>query len=171
LSKSTVVYFMTVPLYNRTMREYQSQTKDKISRFEAILIVAIIIMLAFFVHLGIEWYHIHLAHGNDNMKENTAESTARINSANGTDCVIQDCPGTMENPCPHYHDHVFTGYWDIKTETIVADKPDGYNEAKDMSIGDETWYGDIGTMVIEVTSDGKGNIQLKWVKGAQHESF
>ena len=54
------------------------------------------------------------------------------------------------------------------TKHIVGEKPAGYNEYSEMNIDDQTFYGDPGTMVIQVTA-GNGKVTASWVKGKGSE--
>jgi hypothetical protein len=148
------------------MMERQDHSIGKISVLELVLIIFISLMCLFVGYKGIEWMNANTAHGNDSMLANTAESEAKINSNNGLECVVQDCPSKSGGICPHQigTDGTTLGYLDKETKHIVADRPYGYNEYTEMDIQDESYYGDRNTMVIQVTAH-QGEISVCWVPG------
>ena len=142
--------------------------KGKISRFETILILVIIACLAFFVFIGLKWEKDSLDTGNDSLRENTAKSVAIVNSNNGIQCMIKDCPSYSGGTCTHqYGTDGYFGYYDDVSNTIVGDLPSGYNDGTEMNIDGKKYYGDRGTMVIKVTIEPGEEPVLSWVKGKE----
>ena len=138
--------------------------KQKLSVMEVILMIAIIAMSVFFIVLALEWPARSTARRDDALRVNTALSAARINSNNGQNCVVEDCPGGDD--CPHKHGKYWIGYLDISDNKIRGEKTAGYNEEKRVALGDKVYKGNIGTMVVEVRSDGS-QVTARWVKGAE----
>ena len=138
----------------------------KISVFEMILIVCIAVMLLFLASKGFDWMADQTAHGNDSLLVNTALSEARINSNNGLNCVVQDCPSKNGGLCTHQVGDATIGYIDNVTKHIVGDRPYGYNQSTHMDIDDKVYYGDAGTMVIMVKAE-QGNVTASWVPGKE----
>lgn len=136
--------------------------KNKLSRFEVLLIIAIVLMSAFFVVLALEYPKQATAHRDDALMANTALSVARVNSNHGTGCVVNDCKG---GNCPHRHGKSTIGYLDTMTNTIVGGRPKGYNEERRIRLDGKVYHGKTGTLVIEAKADESGNVSLSWVKG------
>ena len=64
-----------------------------VSPFELVLIIGIVLMLAVFGVIIYQYHALQVAHGNDTLAVNTAESVAKTNSLNGISCPVNDCPG------------------------------------------------------------------------------
>lgn len=137
--------------------------KQKISRFEAILIAAIIIMAAFFGVIALEWPAHSIAHRDDALWANTALSDGIINSNNGENCVVDGCE--KEN-CEHMKLSAYIGYFDPSDNTIIAEKPEGYNEETRISLDGNIYRGEINTLVIEVKAEN-GEVSVSWVEGKE----
>lgn len=152
------------------MEERIGNQAGKITVLELFLIICISLMSIFVIYKGVKWIQANTAHGNDSMLVNTAESEARINSGNGAECVVQDCPSKTNGLCTHVIDAKGTtvGYLDKITKHIVGEKPYGYNEYREMNIGDQTYYGDVNTMVIQVAACN-GEVSVSWVPGRSNE--
>lgn len=148
------------------MREKWNSCSGKISNLEMMLIVLIALMCLFITFKGVQWAADNTAHGNDSLLANTAESEARINSNNGLNCVVQDCPSRSGGVCSHQigNDGTTVGYLDKTTKHIVGEKPYGYNEYTEMDIGDMQYFGERNTMVIQVTAKD-GVVTASWVPG------
>ena len=136
--------------------------KGRISLLELVVIILLIIEGAFLLTKGFGWYADKATTGDDSFLVNTADSTARVNSLNGMNCPVSDCGSAGE--CAHLKGDSYVGYFDETTHHIVAYPPKGYNQNKEMHIGDETYYGEPGTMVIEIKCKN-GVVKLSWVKG------
>ena len=151
------------------MKGKLTDASGKISVLEMILILFIALMTSFIVYKGFAWLAAMTAHGNDSLLVNTAVSEAKVNSSNGINCVVEDCPSNTGGVCTHWTGlNETVGYMDKVTKHIVGDKPAGYNEYSEMNIDDQTFYGDPGTMVIQVTA-GNGKVTASWVKGKGSE--
>lgn len=138
--------------------------RQKISRFEAILITAIILMAAFFIGLALIWPSHSAAHRDDALWANTALSVGIINSDNGQDCVVNECPhGGL---CTHHTVNGYVGYFDPSTNTIAGEKPAGYNEETTIRLDGKKYRGRKGTLVIRVISDNN-DVTVDWVEGNQ----
>lgn len=148
------------------MRKKLKDTSGKVSVLEMMLIILIACMSAFLVYKGFAWAAENTAHGNDSLLANTADSEARINSNNGQNCVVQDCPSRTGGVCSHLIDNSggTVGYLDKVTKHIVGDRPYGYNEATEMDIGDQQYFGDKNTMVLQVIAQD-GKVTVSWVQG------
>ena len=137
------------------------ENKGRISLIEMVALIVIIPTLLFLGYKGIYWYYDNIVNGNDAHFVNTAESIARVNSLNGTQCPVDSCCGTN---CRHYFGDHYIGYYDSISHKIVGEKMEGYNQASRMKAGKTYYYGDEGTMIIEIDCKD-GVIELKWVKG------
>jgi hypothetical protein len=148
------------------MKRKLSDCSGKISVLEMILIVFIVLMSGFVAYKCFEWVGNATAHGNDSLLANTAASEAAVNSNNGQECVVQNCPSRTGGVCAHIvnSDGATVGYLDKVTKHIVGEKPYGYNEYTEMDIGEEEYFGDKNTMVIQVKAE-KGAISVSWVPG------
>ncbi len=123
----------------------------------------IILMLGFFAVIGIRWYAVRMQHGDDKLTLNTAISVAKVDSLDGQRCPVDGCSGGR---CLHRRsDGSYVGYYDNVKNTIVGDKPKGYNEYTTMRIGHNTYRGARGTMIIRVKTKS-GRITMSWVSGA-----
>lgn len=136
--------------------------RGEISVLELILIPLIVFFAVFFLIQGGDWMKIRVNHGNDGLTANTAESVARINSNNGLNCPVDGSSGR----CPHWTSSGYIAYYDNVGNTIVGEKPYGYNEDSTMVIDGKKYYGDPGTMVIKVVCS-EGKITLSWEEGRQ----
>lgn len=132
------------------------------SQLEVILITGIVIMCVFFAGLYVRWHVNQQAKGDDALMENTADSVARINSNNGLNCPVDGSSG----PCPHWTSEGWVAYYDNGINTIVGDKPRGYNEYTTMEINGIKYHGARNTMVIKVVCR-EGYMQLSWEKGKE----
>lgn len=137
--------------------------KQKLSRMEVILVAAIIAMSAFFIGLALEWPARATERRDDALRVNTALSAARVNSSNGQNCVVEDCPG---GDCPHKHGKYWIGYLDISDNKIRAEKTVGYNEERKIVLDDKVYRGKRGSLVVEVRSDGN-DVSARWVEGKE----
>ncbi|MBR2787550.1 MAG: hypothetical protein IKD94_00155 [Erysipelotrichaceae bacterium] len=138
-------------------------TKGRISLLELVIIILLIFEGAYFLTKGFGWYAKNATTGDDKLLVNTAESTAKVNSLNGTNCPVSDC--LHGDSCTHKRGEYYVGYFDSKTHHIVGYAPKGYNQNNEMYIGDEVYHGAPGTMVIEIRCKD-GEVKLAWVKGS-----
>lgn len=133
-----------------------------LSRIEIICITIIICTIVVFGFSGVSWYRAQQLKGEDNLMLNTAESVATSNTIT-TPCPVRGCDGNTT--CTHKSaDDTYTGYFSHPLNTIGGDIPKGYNSYKTMTIGDKTYHGKAGTMVIKVEAKD-GELTLSWVKG------
>lgn len=137
--------------------------RRKFSKFEVLLLTAIILMAAFFVILALRWPAESTAHRDDALMANTALSVARVNSNHGTACVVNDCDGGKE--CTHQRGKSTVGYFDTRTNTIVGERPAGYNEETRIRLNGKTYRGKRNTLVIEAKAANDGTVTLRWVEG------
>lgn len=135
--------------------------RGSISLLEMIVIPLLVLEGLYLLYAGYGWYHRRVARGDDALKLNTCESVAKVNSLNGVQCPVNGCSG---QDCVHHIDGGYIGYYDNVSNTIIADKPEGYNESTVLKIGDQTYNGKPGTLVIEVKVVN-GTLQYRWVKG------
>ena len=136
--------------------------KGRISLLELIIIILLILEGAFILLKSGDWLADKSTSGNDRLLENTADSTARVNSLNGMDCPVDGCGrGAL---CTHKQGDYYVGYFESVSHKIVAYPPKGYNQNYEMRIGKTKYYGDPGTMVIEIRCK-EGVVELNWVKG------
>lgn len=148
------------------MKDKLADSSGKISVLEMMLIIFIALMSCFIIYQGIAWMGANTAHGNDSLLANTAASEAAVNSNNGLNCVVQNCPSRSGGVCSHQigTDGATVGYLDKVTKHIIGEKPYGYNEYTEMDIGDAQYFGAKNTMVLQVTAE-KGKITVCWVPG------
>ncbi len=137
-------------------------TKGRISLLELIVIIFLVIEGGYLLTKSLGWYCDKATGGDDSLLVNTADSTARVNSLNGQCCPVSDCGSYGE--CEHFKGQYYVGYYDDVTHHIVAYPKKGYNQNQEMHIKDKTYYGDPGTMVIEIRCRS-GEVLLDWVKG------
>lgn len=125
------------------------------SKIEVFCIVGICLIIAFLLFLGVRYYLGQMEKGNDSLRENTAESTARMNiSTSG--CVVNGCDGE-DKTCTHREGEETTGYFDPVEKKILGEKIKGYNEHP---IDDK----EKNTLIIRVTADQSG-IVIDWIEG------
>ncbi len=136
-------------------------TKGSVSVLEIIVIPLLIVEVLYLLWAGFSWYHRHVASGNDNMKLNTCESVAKVNSLNGMQCPVNGCDGTN---CTHHIAGGYIGFYDNVSNTIVGEKTQGYNESEKEVIGKEEYFGEVNSLVIEVKVIN-GELKYRWVKG------
>ena len=136
-------------------------TKGSVSVLEVIVIPLLIVEALYLLWAGFSWYHRHVASGNDNMKLNTCESVAKVNSLNGMQCPVNGCDGTH---CTHHITSGYIGFYDNVSNTIVGEKTQGYNESEKEVIGKEEYFGEVNSLVIEVKVIN-GELKYRWVKG------
>lgn len=136
-------------------------TKGSVSVLEVIVIPLLIVEVLYLLWAGFSWYHRHVAVGNDNMKLNTCESVAKVNSLNGMQCPVNGCDGTN---CTHHITDGYIGFYDNVSNTIVGEKTQGYNESEKEVIGKEEYFGEVNSLVIEVKVIN-GELKYRWVKG------
>lgn len=136
-------------------------TKGSVSVLEVIVIPLLIVEVLYLLWTGFSWYHRHVAGGNDNMKLNTCESVAKVNSLNGMQCPVNGCDGTN---CTHHITDGYIGFYDNVSNTIVGEKTQGYNESEKEVIGKEEYFGEVNSLVIEVKVVN-GELKYRWVKG------
>lgn len=141
------------------------EVKGKISRFELGLIVAVVCMLCYIAVLGINYVRNLFYTGNDTMLVEVAKDEARLNSNQGSNCVVYGCD---KEHCVHEigMDGTTVGYLDRTTKHIVGFLPKGYNESSIMEIDNKTYQGEVGTMVIQVKANQEG-VSASWVKGKE----
>jgi hypothetical protein len=137
--------------------------KGRVSLIELVAIIIIAIEVLFLIGSGLGWIDFHVSSGNDSGYLNTCESEAKINSLNGTQCPVNDCPNSSGD-CEHYINGSYIGYFDSVTNTIVGEKPKGYNSSKNPEVDGKTYAGKAGTMVIEVIVKD-GSITYEWTGG------
>lgn len=131
------------------------------SRIEVICITGIVSVVIFLVFMGIDWYGTRMKKGNDAMMETTAMRLASSDAMTGG-CPVKNCGGDM---CDHRdQDGRYVGYFDRPSNSIAAIPGEGYNEYKVMTIGEKTYYGRPGTMIIKVVCRN-GEVTLSWVEG------
>lgn len=136
-------------------------TKGSVSVLEIIVIPLLIVEVLYLLWTGFSWYHRHVASGNDNLKLNTCESVAKVNSLNGMQCPVNGCDGTH---CTHHITGGYIGFYDNVSNTIVGEKTQGYNESEKEVIGKEEYFGEVNSLVIEVKVIN-GELKYRWVKG------
>ncbi len=144
------------------MQKLKSQNGQALSVFELCLVVGIIIMLVFWLFVGSDIILNYQKRGNDNLRENTCESVAMVESNNGMNCPLDGRSDT----CPHYTSNGYVSYYDDISNTLVESKPYGYNDYNVMKIGNQKYYGPEGSMVIKVYCQ-EGHIQYSWEIGKQ----
>ena len=133
-----------------------------LSRVEFFCIIGICAAAVFFIISGIFWYRDRQLKAEDTLMVNTAESVAISNTLSGL-CPVRGCDGGAS--CTHKTaDNTYVGYFSHPLNTIGGDLPKGYNSYKTMTIGDKTYHGEPGTMVIKVEMKD-GELTLSWVKG------
>jgi len=136
--------------------------KGNISVVEIFIIFLLCLEALYLLYKGGSWLAQEATGGNDRFLENTAESTAVVESLNGLQCPVYGC--SDQTFCTHQQGEWYVGYFDEKTHHIIAYAPKGYNQNKVMRIGNKKYYGDPGTMVIMIRCRN-GEIELSWVKG------
>lgn len=138
------------------------ESTEGLSRMEFLCIIGISFMAVFLIFTGIIWYRDRQLMAEDTLMINTAESVATSNTIT-TPCPVRGCDGNTT--CTHKSaDGTYTGYFSHPLNTIGGDLPKGYNSYKTMTIGDKTYHGKAGTMVIKVEAKD-GELTLSWVKG------
>ena len=135
--------------------------KGRISLLELLIIIFIVVEVIFLGYKGIHWYYVELTGGNDGLAANTAYSTAVANSLNGHQCPVSKCDGGSE--CAHFKNDEYVAYYDLETHLIVGEAPKGYNQSKVMRINSKLYFGDPGTMVIEIRCRDD-DVSISWVK-------
>lgn len=140
-----------------------TENKGRISLLELAVIIVLIIEAAYLAMNGFGWTAYRATKGDDRLLVNTADSTARVNSLNGMNCPVSDCP--HGDSCTHKRGEYYVGYFESVSHHIVGFAPKGYNQNNEMHIGDEVFYGAPGTMVIEIRCK-EGTVELRWVKGS-----
>jgi hypothetical protein len=136
-----------------------SLPSKKLNRLEFFLILAILIMLSFIAYIFLSFHAREVARGNDALTENTAESVAKVNSNNGADCPVDSCPG---GNCIHKVGNQYVGYYDSVGNKILSYPTKGYNSGDTMTIGEKTYKGRPGSMVLRVKT-GDHKIQMDWI--------
>ena len=130
-----------------------------VSPFELVLIIGIVLMLAVFGVIIYQYHALQVAHGNDTLAVNTAESVAKTNSLNGISCPVNDCPG---GDCPHHFLNRYVGYYDYTSHKIVARPTGTYNQSKNPEALDKTYKGEAQTMLLRVVTEN-GTIKIDWI--------
>jgi Tfp pilus assembly protein PilV len=115
--------------------------------FSVSVIICIIIGIIVF---AVSNYQKKAAVGTDKLNMITAKNLAEVN-INETGNIFGNDNLT----------HI--GYYDDKSNQIVADIPKGYNKYSVMTVDKVMYTGAPGTMVIRITYDGK-NIKYDWVE-------
>ena len=122
------------------MKGKLTDASGKISVLEMILILFIALMTSFIVYKGFAWLAAMTAHGNDSLLVNTAVSEAKVNSSNGINCVVEDCPSNTGGVCTH---------WTGLNETV------GYmkykNSISKISLAHSTSSTDTSTVTVSMT--------------------
>ncbi|MBR5341370.1 MAG: hypothetical protein IK151_05540 [Erysipelotrichaceae bacterium] len=136
--------------------------KGRISLLELVIIIVLIIEGFFLLGKAFGWTADKATGGDDRLLVNTAESTAAVNSLNGMCCPVSNCGSSGE--CVHKMAGWYVGYYDDLTHNIVAYPPKGYNQNQEMRIKNKKYYGDPGTMVVQIKCK-EGVVELDWVKG------
>lgn len=136
-------------------------TKGRISVLELLIIIFIVVEVIFLGYKGLHWYYVESTGGNDAFAANTAYSTAIANSLNGSQCPVSDCGSGKD--CIHYKVDEYVGYYDEETHHIVGTPPKGYNQSKVMRIKSKIYFGDPGTMVLEIRCRND-EVNISWVK-------
>ncbi len=137
--------------------------KGRISLLELVIIIALVLEGLFLLSKSFGWLGDKASGGDDRFLENTAESVARVNSLNGMSCPVDGCMG---NDCVHRQGSYYVGYFDDISHKIFAYPKKGYNQNASMHIGKKKYYGEPGTMVIQVRCKD-GTVELDWVEGAK----
>ena len=134
--------------------------KGRISLLELLIIIFIVVEVIFLGYKGLHWYYVELTGGHDGLAANTAYSTAIANSLNGHQCPVSKCGGTN---CIHYKNDEYVGYYDAVSHLIVGEPTEGYNQSRVMRIDSKLYFGDPGTMVIEIRCHDD-DVSIAWVK-------
>ena len=134
--------------------------KGRISVLELFIIIFIVVEVIFLGYKGLRWYYVELTGGNDGLIVNTAYSTAITNSLNGHQCPVSKCGGVE---CEHYKNDEYVGYYDAETHLIVGTPPKAYNQSNVMRIDSKLYFGDPGTMVLEIRCHAD-EVTITWVK-------
>lgn len=135
----------------------------RVTLIELIALICIGIEMLYLIGNAFGWLDFHISSGNDRNTINTCESVAKVNSLNGMQCPVNDCDDAS-GECTHYFGGSYIGYFDAKTNTIVADAPKGYNDSKNPEVDEKTYMGEEGTMVLEVVVS-QGTVQILWTGG------
>lgn len=130
-----------------------------VSPIELVLIIGIVLMLAVIGVIIYQYHALQVAHGNDTLAVNTAESVAKTNSLNGISCPVNDCPG---GDCPHHFLNRYVGYYDYTSHKIVARPTGTYNQSKNPEALDKTYKGEAQTMLLRVVTEN-GTIKIDWI--------
>lgn len=147
--------------YNKSMHKIK-ENKGRISFIEIIVIIALVLEAIYLLAGGFNWSWDKWSNGDDKLYVNTAESTANANSLNGIHCPVSDCGSS--DVCEHFNGEYYVGYFNSVTHKIDGYPMKGYNQNKTMTIDDKTYYGDVGTMIIQIKCK-EGSVILDWVKG------
>lgn len=138
------------------------RSRNGFSRIEIICIIGIVLVVLFVVMKGVQWMRVSMAQTEDAMLVENAERIAETNIAGGG-CPVNDCKGG--ETCEHRtKDGSYVAYFDHPNNRIVSEPVKGYNEYSTMTIGEQTYYGEPDTMVIQIVVKD-GVITLSWVEG------
>lgn len=137
--------------------------RGSISLFELLIILVIVLEVIVVIIGSFNWYDDKFSTGSDSLYLNTCESVAKVNSLNGQICPVNKC-GNSEGNCVHHTSTGYIGYFDSVSNTIVANKPSGYNLGDNPSIDGKQYSGEKSSLVLRVLVYD-GNIYYDWVKG------
>ncbi len=143
------------------VRKIKNQDGLMFSWFEGSLLTGIIVMVLVF---GVIIGKIVLddqKKGDDNLRENNALSIALVESNNGSNCPLDGNSGM----CIHHTRDGYVSYYDDISNTLVADKPMGYNSYHLMKIGETHYYGRPKTMVLVVVCKDQ-TVSVRWEEGS-----
>ena len=152
---------LCVKISTKNMKKIR-ENKGRINLLELIIIIFLAIEGIFLGIKGLAWYYEEMTGGNDTFLVNTAYSTGVVNSLNGIQCPVSACGSSGQ--CTHKLGDDYVGYFDYYTHLIVEYPPEGYNQGKVMRIGDKYYFGNVGTMVIQILCH-QDSVECKWVKG------
>ena len=130
------------------------KTKTGLSVMEVLCGLGILIALVIII-VGVSKYNLaKTAKGTDGLTMTTAEKVAMVNIQGGGS-VFSHPDGTEQLPN--------VGYFDTLTNSIVKEKPEGYNQYSIVSAGDTLYSGSPESLVIRVEYDGV-TVQLRWTE-------
>lgn len=151
-------------LSEKGVREYKMTKRlnqKGFSTVEVLCISFLTIVAVLFIIWGFFWYRDNTHKTEDKVITNTAESVANADLVSGS-CVVRGCGGG--DNCTHKTQEGYVGYFDHPSNSIKGEPGKGYNQYKEMTIGDKTYYGAPNTMVIKIVAND-GILTLSWVKG------
>lgn len=137
--------------------------KGSISLFELIIILVIVFEIIILIFNGFNWYDDKVSMGSDSLYLNTCESLAKVNSLDGSICPVKGC-GNSDGTCIHHNSNGYVGYFDSVSNTIIANRPSGYNLTDNPTINGKKYSGLKGSLVLRVLVYN-GTIYYDWVDG------